>query len=65
MADIDTSDYHSEQLQQATCSREKQMRFRDLPDVFGIADDILVVKNDSNGAANDKTLCRILKICRK
>ena len=38
--------------------------FKDLPNVFGIADDILVVRYDSDGKDHDKTLWWVLKICR-
>ena len=37
---------------------------KDLPDVFGIADDILVVGYDSNGRDHDVTLWQVLQICR-
>ena len=39
--------------------------FRELPDVIYIADDILIVGHDGNSADHDKTLCRVLQICRK
>ena len=39
--------------------------FKDLPNVFGIADDILVVGYDSNGKDHDETLQQVLQMCRK
>ena len=38
--------------------------FSDLPNVFGIADDILVVGYDSDGKDHDKTLWQVIQICR-
>ena len=38
--------------------------FKDLPNVFGIADDILVVGYDGDGKDHDKTLWQVLQICR-
>ena len=38
--------------------------FKDLPNVFGITDKILVVGYDSNGKDHDKTLWQVLQICR-
>ena len=38
--------------------------FKDLPNVFGIVDDIIVVGFDSDGKDHDKTLWKVLKICR-
>ena len=35
-----------------------------MPNVFGIADDILVVGYDSDGKNHDDTLWQILQICR-
>ena len=36
--------------------------FRDLPNLFSIANDILIVGYDVNGADHDRTLCRVLQI---
>ena len=38
--------------------------FNDLPNVFGIADDILVVGYQADGKDHDKTLQKVLKTCR-
>ena len=38
--------------------------FKDLPNVFGIADDILVNGYDSDGKDHDETLQQVLQICR-
>ena len=35
-----------------------------LPNVYGIADDILVVGYDSDGTDHDNTPWRVLQICR-
>ena len=37
--------------------------FKDLPNVFGITDDILVVGYDANGRDHDKTLTGVMHIC--
>ena len=39
--------------------------FKNLPNVFGIANDILVVGYDSDGKDHDDTLQRVLQICRQ
>ena len=39
--------------------------FKEVPNVFGIEDNILVVGYDSNGADHDRMLCKELQICRK
>ena len=38
--------------------------FIDLPNVFGITDDILVVGYTSDGKDHDKTLWQVLQICK-
>ena len=38
--------------------------FKDLPNVFGIADDILVVEYDIDGKDHDEMLWQALQICR-
>ena len=38
--------------------------FKDLPNVFGTADDILVVGHNSDGKDHDETLWQVLQICR-
>ena len=38
--------------------------FKKLPNVFGIADDILVVGYDSDSKDHDKMLWQVLQICR-
>ena len=39
--------------------------FKELPNVFGIADDILIVGYDDNGRDHDNLLRRLLEICRE
>ena len=39
--------------------------FKDLPNVFGITDDILVVGFDRDGKDHDVTLQRVLEVCRQ
>ena len=38
--------------------------FNDIPNVFGIADDILVIGYDKDGTDHDKTVNRVLKQCQ-
>ena len=38
---------------------------KNLPDVFGIADDILVVGYDTDGKDHDEMLQKVLQICRQ
>ena len=33
--------------------------------IFGIVEDILIVGYDASGADHDRTVCRILQICKK
>ena len=39
--------------------------FNDMPNVFGIADDILVIGYDEDGADHDATVHKVLKQCRE
>ena len=39
--------------------------FKELPNVFGIANDILVVGYKTDGKDHDKELWRVLQICRE
>ena len=39
--------------------------FKELPNIFGIADDILVMVYEADGKDHDETLQRVLQICRK
>ena len=39
--------------------------FKDLPNVFGIVDDILVMRYDADGKDHDDTLQRVLQRCRQ
>ena len=39
--------------------------FKDLPNVFGMADDILVVGYEADGKDHDKTAWRVLQRCRQ
>ena len=56
LADTDTEDYHLKQ----PCSRYVPKKineiFKDLPNVFGIADEILVVGYEVNGKDPDEIL---------
>ena len=36
---------------------------KDVPNVFGIADDILIVGYNADGRDHDKTLKKVIKIC--
>ena len=47
------------------CQRKIDVIFKDLPDMIGIADDILVVGYDSDGKDHDNTLWKVPKICRQ
>ena len=38
--------------------------FNDMPNVFGIADDILVIGNDMYGADHDEAVYKVLKWCQ-
>ena len=37
--------------------------FRDMPNVFGITNDILVVGYEDNGRDHDETVCKVLQRC--
>ena len=65
LGDTDTKDYHLEWHWQKTCSTENCQRFKELSNVFGIADDILVVGYKADDKDYDKTLKRLLQICRQ
>ena len=39
--------------------------FSDMPKVFGIADDILVIRYDKDGADHDITVHKVLKQCKE
>ena len=39
--------------------------FKELPDIFGISDDILVVGHEAGNKDCDETLQRVLQICRQ
>ena len=39
--------------------------FKDLPNVFGIANDILVAGYEADGKDHDKTVWRVLQRCRQ
>ena len=58
LAVTDIWDYHLEHQQ------KNYEIFKDLPNVFGIADTILVVGYDSDGKDHDDTLWKVLQICR-
>ena len=56
-------DYHREQPLQDIYFNEKGEIFKDLPNVFGIPDDVLVVDYDSDCKDHDDT--NILQTCRE
>ena len=63
LGDTDARDYHLELFWQEICSKEKMDEiFKDLPNVFVITDDILVVGYDRDGKDHDGTLKRVLQI---
>ena len=39
--------------------------FKEIPNVFGIADDVLVVGYESHWAEHEKTLCRCYKYAER
>ena len=39
-------------------------KFKELPKVFGIADNILIERYNGNDTGHDRTLYRVLQICR-
>ena len=45
--------------------RKKDKIFQDLSNVFGIANDISVVGYEVDGKDHDKTLQRVLQMCRQ
>ena len=57
------------QLQSSSCRRYVPPKideiFKDLLNVFGIEDDILVVVYNSNGKEHDDTLGEVLQICKQ
>ena len=66
MADTDTRDYHLEQPQQEILPFKANLTgdifqkktdeiFKDLPNVFGIEDDILIVGYNADGRDHDNT----------
>ena len=40
-------------------------KFKDLCNVFGIADDTLIVGNDADGRDQDRTLRQVMQICHE
>ena len=66
MGGTGTNDYHLEQHCQEICFRGNiDEIFKDLPNVFGIADDILVVGHETDSRDHDDTVCRVLRRCRQ
>ena len=59
LAAIDTKDYHLELFQHMI-----DEIFKDLPNVIGIGDDILVAGYNSDGKDNDETLWWVIQTCR-
>ena len=45
--------------------RKEYEIFLELPNIFGIADVILIICYNNNGADHDRTLSKVLPICRK
>ena len=45
--------------------RKTDKIFKELPNVSGIADDILVVGYEADGKDHDETFCRVLQIFRQ
>ena len=43
--------------------RNIDKKFKKLPNVFSITDDILIVRYDSDDADHDRILCSMLQIC--
>ena len=39
--------------------------FKELPTVIGIADDVLIIGYDDDGTGHNRTVFRVLQICRK
>ena len=39
--------------------------FKGLPNIFGIADDILIIENDADGRDHDKQLKPVIQICQQ
>ena len=52
-----------EQPQQVTCSRENEKIFKEVSNVSGTDDDILVVGYDDEGKDHDIMLQRVLLVC--
>ena len=44
--------------------KKKDDLFSGMPNVFGIADDILIAEFDEHGRYHDETLEKVLQICR-
>ena len=65
MAGIGTCDSHLEQHQQVTFSNKIDEIFSDMPNVFGIRDDILVKGYDINGADHDKAVHKVVLRCKE
>ena len=43
---------------------ENRQNFNDMPNVFGIADDILVIGYNKDGADHDEAVYKVLKWCQ-
>ena len=66
LADTDKRDPHLEAVPAGDMFQRKiDEIFKDLPNVFGIAEDILVVGYDIDGKEHDDVLWRVLQICRE
>ena len=67
LGDTVINGYHLEQHWQDICSRGRKIDeiFKDLPNVFSIADDILAAGYESDGKDHDKTVWKVLQRCRQ
>ena len=66
LAGTDTKDCHLEQQPEAICFSTKiDVIFKNLLNVFGIADDILVVGYDIDGKDHNKTMQQVLQVCKQ
>ena len=61
MGDRSTNSYHLEQHQQGICCRGRlKKHIKDLPNVFGIADDILAAGYEADGKDHEEMGWRVL-----
>ena len=65
LADIVTRVCYLEQSHGIYVPKKKDKIFKDLPNVFGITDDILALGHDREDKDHDDTLQKVLQICRQ